>query len=488
MGIAGQLHDLGFRIVATRGTAAAIKRMGIPVETLNKIQDGSPHVRRLDRARRRRPRDQHADRHRRALGRLRDPPRGGRPRRSRASRRSPAGWRRRARSRAARVGEPPVLSLQELHANGRATHEPAARSHAGLGRRLAEVREYRRARRLRHRSPATTRTARRPTRAVLHARPRPSGWGGGDGERPFLPRAFSVMRRRERPAASSCSRTSGRARMRLCELRAGDGLWLAGPFGIGFAPPRDGRRPLLVGGGRRHSRRWRSGSERDAGAAAGRAVALLGFRDAAHARGAGLLRAARASPPTTARSGTAGRSPTCCSRELGRDAHAEVYACGPPAMLEAVRAICAERRRPRPARARVRHGVRLRRLLRLRRADAAPATCACASTARCSTPPTSSASDATETFLDLEPIRSSTRQARLTRSPLAVRSVTRCCDRFPFAAFVTKTVTLAPRQGNPPPRLYELPAGLLNSIGLPNKGLEASSPRTCRSSRGCPSR
>ena len=45
---------------------------------------------------------------------------------------------------------------------------------------------------------------------------------------------------------------------------------------------------------------------------------------------------------------------------------------------------------------------------------------------------------------------------------------------FPFAAFVSKTVTLAPRQGNPPPRLWELPAGLLNSIGLPNKGLDGS--------------
>ena len=45
-------------------------------------------------------------------------------------------------------------------------------------------------------------------------------------------------------------------------------------------------------------------------------------------------------------------------------------------------------------------------------------------------------------------------------------------ERFPFAAYVTKTVTIAPRQGNPPPRLYELPAGLMNSIGLPNKGLE----------------
>lgn len=42
---------------------------------------------------------------------------------------------------------------------------------------------------------------------------------------------------------------------------------------------------------------------------------------------------------------------------------------------------------------------------------------------------------------------------------------------FPFAAFVSKTVTLEPRQGNPPPRLWELGAGMLNSIGLPNKGL-----------------
>jgi dihydroorotate dehydrogenase (NAD+) catalytic subunit len=43
--------------------------------------------------------------------------------------------------------------------------------------------------------------------------------------------------------------------------------------------------------------------------------------------------------------------------------------------------------------------------------------------------------------------------------------------RFPFAAFVSKTVTLAPREGNPPPRLWELGAGMINSIGLPNKGV-----------------
>jgi dihydroorotate dehydrogenase (NAD+) catalytic subunit len=44
-------------------------------------------------------------------------------------------------------------------------------------------------------------------------------------------------------------------------------------------------------------------------------------------------------------------------------------------------------------------------------------------------------------------------------------------EQFPFAAYVSKTITLEARAGNPPPRLWETPAGLINSIGLPNKGL-----------------
>ena len=44
-------------------------------------------------------------------------------------------------------------------------------------------------------------------------------------------------------------------------------------------------------------------------------------------------------------------------------------------------------------------------------------------------------------------------------------------NQFPFDCFVSKTITLEPRAGNPPPRLWEAPAGLINSIGLPNKGL-----------------
>ncbi len=45
-------------------------------------------------------------------------------------------------------------------------------------------------------------------------------------------------------------------------------------------------------------------------------------------------------------------------------------------------------------------------------------------------------------------------------------------ESFPFSAFVSKTITPEPRAGNPPPRLYESPTGLVNSIGLPNRGLD----------------
>ncbi len=45
-------------------------------------------------------------------------------------------------------------------------------------------------------------------------------------------------------------------------------------------------------------------------------------------------------------------------------------------------------------------------------------------------------------------------------------------EDFPFAAFVSKTITLEPRAGNEPQRIWETPAGMINSIGLPNRGLE----------------
>jgi carbamoyl-phosphate synthase large subunit len=42
--VAQSLHECGFRIVATRGTADAIARMGVPALAINKIAEGSPHV------------------------------------------------------------------------------------------------------------------------------------------------------------------------------------------------------------------------------------------------------------------------------------------------------------------------------------------------------------------------------------------------------------------------------------------------------------
>ncbi len=45
-------------------------------------------------------------------------------------------------------------------------------------------------------------------------------------------------------------------------------------------------------------------------------------------------------------------------------------------------------------------------------------------------------------------------------------------EDFPFSAFVSKTITPEPRAGNEPQRIWETPAGMINSIGLPNKGLE----------------
>ena len=45
-------------------------------------------------------------------------------------------------------------------------------------------------------------------------------------------------------------------------------------------------------------------------------------------------------------------------------------------------------------------------------------------------------------------------------------------DLGPVGGLVSKTVTLSPRHGNPPPRIQETPSGMLNSIGLENKGAD----------------
>jgi dihydroorotate dehydrogenase (NAD+) catalytic subunit len=46
-------------------------------------------------------------------------------------------------------------------------------------------------------------------------------------------------------------------------------------------------------------------------------------------------------------------------------------------------------------------------------------------------------------------------------------------DLRALGAIITKTVTIKPRKGNPPPRTCETPAGMLNAVGLENPGIEA---------------
>jgi dihydroorotate dehydrogenase electron transfer subunit len=157
-------------------------------------------------------------------------------------------------------------------------------------------------------------------------------WGGGADERPFLPRAFSVLRRHEDGRLDFLLEDVGPGTRRLCELRAGDGLWLLGPLGVGFRAPEPGRRPLLVGGGVGIAPLavWQD--------ALGDAPVLLGFRDARHAEGAALLRDAVVATDDGS-VGLHGLVTDLLREEM--DESCVVYACGPPLMLEAVRAMCA---------------------------------------------------------------------------------------------------------------------------------------------------
>jgi dihydroorotate dehydrogenase electron transfer subunit len=190
----------------------------------------------------------------------------------------------------------------------------------------------------------------RPDPGQFHMLAAAERWGGGADERPFLPRAFSVARRHDDGTLDFVLEDVGPGTERLCELDAGDEVWLLGPLGRGFRAPREGRRPILVGGGVGIAPLaiWQ-----DALGAA--ALPLLGFRDAAHAAGAALLRDARIATDDGSRghrglvtelltaelSGFALRSSQ--ARTSGRrHTRAEVYACGPPLMLEAVRALCSE--------------------------------------------------------------------------------------------------------------------------------------------------
>lgn len=165
------------------------------------------------------------------------------------------------------------------------------------------------------------------------------GWGAGEDDRPYLPRAFSVM-------GASAGRLwfmledVGPGTHRLCSLLKGQAVWLTGPLGHGFREPEGGRRPVLCGGGVGVPPlvMW-TNALRARGADP---TLLLGFRDREHAEVATTMPTAQVATDD----GSVGRQGFVTEllvEELDRDPHAVVYACGPPGMLEVIRALCVER-------------------------------------------------------------------------------------------------------------------------------------------------
>lgn len=330
-------------------------------------------------------------------------------------------------------------------------------------------------------------------------------WGECGG-RPFLPRAISVAE--AAPAAKGGTRLDflvegvGPGTDRLCELQAGEEVWVAGPLGNSFSTPKqvnpEAAGAILVGGGIGVAPMaiWRRYLVE-------RGIplrVLLGFRNEEHSGGLQELFCAGGALCPDVRLATEdghvghqGYVTDLLATMLAGDdaASAVVYSCGPPAMLEAVRALCAE------------HGVSYQL------ADESPMACGFGACFGCAVPkpgggylrlcvdgPVIGCVPAGGDDREDSPGRESPRSVTGSAGPgvsfcgidlahpvinasgtydaIAARKVfgDDLLADFPFSAFVSKTITPEPRAGNEPRRIWETPAGMINSIGLPNKGLE----------------
>ncbi len=342
------------------------------------------------------------------------------------------------------------------------------------------------------------------------------------GERPFLPRALSVA---ETASAADGVRLDflvegiGPGTDRLCDLEPGERLWINGPLGNPFTPPKklspNGAGAVLVGGGigvAPLALLRRSFAEANVPTRV-----LLGFRDRDHSGGLDELF-------------------SCCEVRLASDdghvghhgyvtdllaqmlegddaSSAAVYACGPPPMLDAVGAMCLDAgvpcelamESPMACGYGACFGCAVPRgdgsyirlcvdgpVLRggpagpVAAGDPPPLPVAKASSG--AVPPTAppagshgageTARDGTESRASVEfcgiELKHRVINASGTFDAIAARRVygDELLERFPFSAFVSKTITPEPRAGNEPQRIWETPAGMINSIGLPNKGLK----------------
>ncbi len=340
-----------------------------------------------------------------------------------------------------------------------------------------------------------------------------SRWGE-DG-RPFLPRAISVAEAgpaREGTRLDFLIEGIGPGTDRLCALEAGEEVWVTGPLGNAFAEPSEANAgaagAILVGGGIGVAplallrRRF-----------AEHAIplrVLLGFRSREHSGGQDLFCGSSGDLCPEVRlaseDGHAGHhgyvTDLLATMLAGDDAQsAVVYSCGPPAMLEAVRQLCDA-------------GDVAYQL-----AEESPMACGYGACFGCAIPkpgggytrlcidgPVTSAGGAVGGPTPEEALATAGRggspaatgpadgstpslqpldfcgielahpviNASGTYDAIAARKVfgNDLLEDFPFAAFVSKTITPEPRIGNAPQRIWETPAGMINSIGLPNKGLD----------------
>jgi dihydroorotate dehydrogenase electron transfer subunit len=179
-------------------------------------------------------------------------------------------------------------------------------------------------------------------------------WGQG-GERPFLPRAFSVAA--AEPAAAGVRleflvEDVGPGTHRLCRLTAGEEVWVNGPLGRPFSAPGQlspgAAGAILVGGGIGIAPL--AILRRTLAADGVPTRVLLGFRDRRHSGGVEELfdcSEVRLASEDGHR-GHRGYVTDLLGVLLEGDAAAAstVYACGPPAMLEAARLMCRERGAP----------------------------------------------------------------------------------------------------------------------------------------------
>jgi dihydroorotate dehydrogenase electron transfer subunit len=177
-----------------------------------------------------------------------------------------------------------------------------------------------------------------------------SGWGGAEG-RPYLARAFSVADAERQGGGVRLDflvQAVGPGTERLASLEAGERLWITGPLGRPFATPRevspDAAGAILVGGGIGVAPLaiWRRQLKR----AGIPARVLLGFRDRRNSGGLDLFDCSEVRLASEdGHTGHRGYVTDLLAVLLeGDDAtSAAVYACGPPAMLEAVRSLCADR-------------------------------------------------------------------------------------------------------------------------------------------------